>query len=125
MARLLYELSISIKFFVYESSRQQERGTVTPLNAETEGAIESACINEVSILRGLNLQKMYGLSFLRNSKLSIIMSCSWLKIHTVEPPFYGHQGAKKKLAVLARVSLQKNAYVILPGQPKIVAVITR
>ena len=53
------------------------------------------------------------------------MSCSWLKIHTVEPPFYGHQGAKKKLAVLVRVSLQKNAYVILPGQPKIVAVITR
>ena len=96
-----------------------------PIKYRNWGAIESVCINEVSILRGLNLEKMYGLSFLRNSKLSIIMSCSWLKIHTVEPPFYGHQGAKKKLAVLVRVSLQKNAYVILPGQPKIVAVITR
>ena len=26
----------------------------------TEGAIESVCFNGVSVLRGLNLQKMYG-----------------------------------------------------------------
>ena len=36
---------------------------------ETEAAIESVCVNGVSVLSGLNLEKTYGLSFLRDSKL--------------------------------------------------------
>jgi len=32
-----------------------------PVNADTEGAIESVGINRVSVLSELNLEKMYGL----------------------------------------------------------------
>ena len=35
---------------------------------DTEEAIESVCINGVSILRGLNLEKVYGLSFPRDKE---------------------------------------------------------
>ena len=37
-----------------------------PVNTDIEGSVESVCINEVSVLSGLNLEKMKGLSFPRD-----------------------------------------------------------
>ena len=36
------------------------------VNKDTEGAIESVSINRVSVLNGLNLEKLYGPSFPRD-----------------------------------------------------------
>ena len=36
----------------------KEGGTVKPVNTDTEGAIERVRINWVSVLSGLNLEKM-------------------------------------------------------------------
>ena len=54
--------------------------TVEPVDKYTEGTIDSVRINSVSVLRGLDLEKMYGLSFsrdkvncpLRNNEVSIL-----------------------------------------------------
>ena len=40
--------------------------TVEPVDKYTEGTIDSVRINSVSVLSGLNLEKMYGLSFPRD-----------------------------------------------------------
>ena len=37
-----------------------------PVNMDSEGAIESVHINRVSVISGLNLEKMKGLSFPRD-----------------------------------------------------------
>ena len=37
-----------------------------PVTTDTEGAIESVCINVVSVLSGFYLKKMYGFSFPRD-----------------------------------------------------------
>ena len=41
------------------------RFVIKPHKTETEGVIESVCINRLSVLSGLNLDKMQGLSFPR------------------------------------------------------------
>ena len=38
------------------------------VNTDTEGATESVCINGVSVLSGLNLEKMQGLCFFRTKQ---------------------------------------------------------
>ena len=64
-------------------------------------------------------------------KGDIFVISSSLKSHiTVEPRYYGHQGAKKigcnnKVTVLTRVSLQENVWTLLPGSQKKLVIITR
>ena len=49
-----------------------------PLNTGIEGGIDSVLINGVSVLNGLNLGEMRGLSFPRDKgKVSVIMKCPY------------------------------------------------
>ena len=63
-------------------------------------------------------------------KGDIFVISSSLKSHiTVEPHYYGHQGTKKigrnnKVTVLARVSLQENVWMLLPGSQEKLVIIT-
>ena len=61
--------------FVLEASVLSRQSN--PFNTDTDGAIKSVRFNRVSIISGLNLEKMYGLSFsrekqtFRNNEMSV------------------------------------------------------
>ena len=61
--------------FVLEASVLSRQSN--PFNTDTDGAIKSVRFNRVSVISGLNLEKMYGLSFprekqtFRNNEMSV------------------------------------------------------
>ena len=54
---LIYKLGLIAKWEMWQEAYKDD-GTVKLHNTDTEGSVESARINGVSVLSGLNLEKM-------------------------------------------------------------------